>query len=323
MPVAPVAPKEKSPQASNPRMADHKSPWRGNWPWIGGAVLVCALLGAIVLLYHPASIDTANGNPASTVNTSAPLGTHIHSLISDPNNSQNLFVGGHGGAEVSHDLGRTFQPIPDLANFDAMAWSVAADGRHQVVSGHYGLRTSADAGLHWTDLTAQLPYSDTHAVGLDPTAPSHLYAYFVGFGVYTSTDAGMTWQLAGGTNMQMMGPILVSPGGAQLLAIDMMSGLVASTDGGHTWATRSVGLQAAWLAADPHNPQRILAAGGTAIELSGDGGATWTPVVGPLGAASVAISQDGTWRAVAMGGAGQPITYASTDQGQHWQQTTA
>src|SRR5258707_4015893 len=111
-----------------------------------------------------------------------------------------------------------------------MSWSMTPDGRHQVVSGHYGLRVSDDGGTTWDDRTSQEPDTDTHAVGMDPAAPSHLVAYVVGRGVFTSVDGAQQWQAAGGEALHLVGPILVSDGGRTLVASDFTHGVVRSTD---------------------------------------------------------------------------------------------
>lgn len=100
-----------------------------------------------------------------------------------------------------------------------MSWVISLDGQQMVTSGHYGVRLSRDGGRSWTDLTGHLPYSDVHALGVDPGSPSHC-AYAVGRGLLSSTDAGQSWSSRAGGSISLMGPILVSPGGERLVAAD-------------------------------------------------------------------------------------------------------
>ncbi len=255
--------------------------------------------------------------------TGAFVGGDLHSLVVVPDDPNSVFVGGHQSAAVSRDGGRTFQQVTGLQNSDAMAWSMSDDGSHQVVSGHGGLRTSADGGATWSDRTDQLPGSDVHAVGMDVTAPAHLWAYVVGTGVFSSTDGGQSWTAAGGSSLQLMGPILVRDSGASLLAVDMMQGLVDSRDRGRTWQPVAAGFQAMWIVADPNTPQHLLAAG-NGVMSSTDGGATWTSVASaPSGATAVAISKGAhpVWFAAVLSGDHASV-FRSGDAGASWQQMT-
>lgn len=251
------------------------------------------------------------------------MGADLHSLVVNPADPSQVFVGGHESAAVSRDGGRHFGQIAALQNADAMSWSIAPNGRTQVVSGHGGLRTSNDGGAQWTDETGSLPASDVHAVGLDPTSPMHLVAYVVGQGVFSSPDFGRSWTMAGGGSLSLMGPILVSPGGKQLIAADMMAGIVESDDGGARWSTISPGVQASWLTRDPNDAQHLLMAGSGLAE-STDGGRTWRALpAAPTGAAAVGIAGGAapTWYAATLDG-DHAVVFASADRGQRWEAVT-
>ncbi|MEP7104974.1 MAG: hypothetical protein ABI838_03905 [Chloroflexota bacterium] len=232
-------------------------------------------------------------HPGSTVGAGGVAVGDLHSVVIDPSDSNHIFVGGHVAAAETTDGGKSFHAVPGLENGDPMAWSVSTDGRIQVASGHMGLRTSADAGRTWTNLTAKLPYSDVHAVGMDPEHPSNWLAYVVGRGVYATTDAGQTWTSKGNANASLYGPILISPGGQSMTASGP-SGIVRSIDGGRTWIRLSP-LPATFLAADPSDPRHLYAAG-TQLTESLDGGANWRPLAGSLSGA----------RAIAVGGGTTP-----------------
>jgi len=241
--------------------------------------------------------------------TGAFVGGDLHSLVVDPTDSHHLYVGGHESAAVSRDGGRTFRQIPGLQHTDAMA------------SGHYGLRTSDDGGASWSDMTGSLPASDVHAVGLDPADPRHLWAYVASKGVYTSTDNGRQWELAGGASLSLMGAILVSPGGGELMAADMSNqSIVRSTDGGRNWAAGTSSMMAAWLARDPADAHHLLAAG-NGISESLDGGESWrslSSAPADVTAVAVAAGPKPMWYAAALEG-DHALVYSSTDRGAHWE----
>lgn len=236
--IAPPPKRAPGSKTSERRSQPASSPGVSKWMWLGAGAVGVAVV--VVLLVATGSHGGRGGSSTAPTN-GAYVGGGLHSLMVNPSDSHEVFVGGHQSAAVSHDGGRSFQQIAGLQNVDAMSWSIAPNGRTQVVSGHYGLRTSADGGSQWTDRTSSLPGSDVHAVGLDPSTPTHLVADLVGRGIFTSSDVGQTWRMVGGANLSLMGPILVGPGGKDLIANDMMSGLVESKDGGAHWSVLSQG----------------------------------------------------------------------------------
>lgn len=209
------------------------------------------------------------------------VGPDLHSILIDPSSPSRIFVGGHASAAVSGDGGRTLQQVSGLENVDAMNWLSSPDGQHQVVAGHYGVRTSGDDGRTWHDISGVLPRSDVHAAGMDPGAPSHLWAYVVGVGVAASTDSGQSWSVVGGQDLSLMGPMIVTAGGKQIVAADVQAGIVRSVDGGRSWNATDSAVQAFWMSVDPADSNHVLAVGRLLYE-SKDGGSS----LGSGGAAS-------------------------------------
>jgi photosystem II stability/assembly factor-like uncharacterized protein len=248
------------------------------------------------------------------------VGPDVHSILIDPRSPSHIFVGGHASAVVSTDGGRTLQQVNGLQNVDAMNWLSSSDGKEQFVAGHYGVRLSRDNGSSWGDLTANLPKADVHAAGMDPATPTHLWAYVVGMGVYASVDAGSSWSLAGGQTLFLMGPIIVTAGGKDLLATDMQAGVVRSRDGGRTWSPTAPDVLAFWMTVDPADPNHLLAVGRLLYETK-DGGSSWAPAATlPDGVRAVAIAPGATSTWFAGRWANQDASVlVSTDHGQHWQ----
>ncbi len=248
------------------------------------------------------------------------VGPDVHSILIDPSSPSRIFVGGHASAIVSTDGGRTLQQVSGLQNVDAMNWLSSPDGQQQLVAGHYGVRTSTDDGRIWRDITANLPGSDVHAAGMDPATPAHLFSYIVGMGVYASTDAGRSWSAVGGQDLSLMGPVVVSAGGQQLVAADMQQGIVHSADGGRTWNSTGSTVQASWISADPADSKHLLAVGSLLYE-STDSGSSWSPRgVLPQGVRAVAIAPgaNGSWYAGKWANDDAEIL-VSTDRGASWQ----
>jgi len=250
--------------------------------WYGAAAVgLGVVVAAILLLTHSSSPSVPGGTAAVAVGD-------LHSVVVDPTDSNHIFVGGHMAAAETKDGGKTFHSVPGLDQADPMAWSISANGRSQVASGHMGLRASNDGGTTWTNLTGKLPYSDVHAVGLDPANPANWFAYVVGRGVYATTDGGQSWSSRGNAQSNLYGPIVVSPGGQSLVASGP-TGIVRSTDGGRTWSKLSP-LSSGFLSADPADPSHLYAAGEKLSEGL-DGGATGGPLSGsPSGARAIAVA---------------------------------
>jgi hypothetical protein len=244
-----------------------------------GALAVVALAG-----YWWVTHASSSGPGVASVSVG-----DLHSVVVDPTDAGHIFVGGHAAAAETMDGGKTFHSVPGLDQGDPMAWSISPDGRTHVASGHMGLRTSTDGGKSWADLTANLPYSDVHAVGLDPDHPSNGVAFVVGRGVYATTDSGHHWTSRSNANANLYGPILISPGG-EVMTASGSSGVVRSNDSGRTW-TRISPLQASFLSADPTDPGHLYAAGAQPSE-SVDGGVTWH-FLGrvPNGARAIAVAR--------------------------------
>ena len=248
------------------------------------------------------------------------MGPDLHSILIDPGSPSHIFVGGHASAAVSSDGGRTLQQVTGLQNVDAMNWLSSRDGQRQLVAGHYGVRTSTDDGRTWQDITAALPKADVHAAGMDPAATTHLWAYVVGMGVYASADAGTSWSLVGGQELSLMGPIIATAGGKQLVAADVQSGIVQSVDGGRSWAAVAPDVRAFWMTADPGDANHLLAVGSLLYE-STDHGSTWKPIGAlPDGVRAVAIApgSNGPWYAGKWLN-GDAEVLISTDHGVNWQ----
>ena len=110
-----------------------------------------------------------------------------------------------------------------------------------------GVWKTTDAGQHWIPLTDGLANLTVSTLVFDPKNPSIIFAgqgekydYNPGLGILKSTDAGATWNLLPGTaglsNFAYVNRVVVSPLNSQRIYAATSTGLLATKDGGTTWA---------------------------------------------------------------------------------------
>ena len=133
-------------------------------------------------------------------------------------------------------------------------------------------------------------------------------------GLIESTDGGRSWQtlsLSGKADFHVL-----RARGRTVYGFDVAAErLLASGDGGRTWAERAVPEPLVDLAIDPGDPEHLLASGRAVLYRSVDGGMTWGPVASGVsgylawptpgrlfvatldGALLTTTSAEGPWRA--------------------------
>jgi photosystem II stability/assembly factor-like uncharacterized protein len=286
----------KQARASTRRVVPKTPWWRTRGATIGGIVGlgVLALIGFVVL---------SGGGNQTVVGAIvwATLGTRdVHSLAFDPSDAQHLYFGHHNGLLESRDGGRTWQPTA-LSGADAMNVRTGTGPALQI-AGHNVYMETADGGRTWTDVPNDLPGLDLHAFVVDPTDPSHTWAWAVGFGLFESTDRGRHWEPRQPGDWPVLA-IVKSSGSTTLVGVSG-AGLEASPDGGLTWqALTAPGGQIASLAAATDGS--VLLAGTTnGLYRSVDAGKSWQPTgftglaitvaIGPNDARVIAVVDDKT-----------------------------
>jgi photosystem II stability/assembly factor-like uncharacterized protein len=205
------------------------------------------------------------------------VGGDLHALAVDPENPEQVMVGGHGGAALSEDGGKTWEQMPDLEGADPMGWTIdPSDPQKMYVGGHPGFFRSENGGESWSMDNSGLPGTDVHGLGMDPGDPDILYASIVGAGLYRSPDAGESWEPTG-ADVGVMGPILVDPRSPETLYVAGMEGaFLRSEDGGKNWSELGTipGGMAMWVSQDREDPDTFYTAAG-AVYKSTDGGVNW------------------------------------------------
>lgn len=241
------------------------------------------LAGTLVVAVAVAGCGGGDSGDSSGVFTGVPLElqdpgpVHVHGLGYDEG-SGTLYIATHTGMFELSAAASTAVRIGDRHQ-DTMGFTLVEPGRF-LGSGHPDARD---------DLPSRL-------------------------GLIESTDRGRSWRtlsLSGEADFHVL-----SARGRSVYGFDVAAErLLASSDGGRTWAERAAPEHLVDLAIDPDDAEHLLASGGAVLYRSVDGGRSWSPaasgVAGYLawpvprrlfvatldGALLTATSAEGPWRA--------------------------
>src|SRR5205814_872863 len=158
-----------------------------------------------------------------------------------------------------------------------------------------------NAGTTFIPIWEHQPIASVGDLAIAPSNPKILYvgtgennarnSVAPGFGVYKSTDGGISWQSLGLEKTQHIGRIVVHPSNPNIVYVmveadsvrgakpqRLLSGLYRSTDGGKTWTWMSTidnrPFYFSQVRVDPKNPNRIYR-GAVDFQFSDDGGYSW------------------------------------------------
>ncbi len=185
--------------------------------------------------------DSTTGLPSTTVN----------SIVVDPTNSSNVFVG---------------------------TGSASSGG---------GVYKSTDSGVTWTSVSTGLPTSATNSLLIDPANPQILYAgagSSSSGGVWRTTNGGTNWSSMS-TGLPNKGVLALSfdPTTSTTLLAASIGGIYKTTNSGGNWSPLlTTNFSPLSIAVDPTNPNIIYfgseTLSGQGVFKSNDGGATWTAI---------------------------------------------
>jgi photosystem II stability/assembly factor-like uncharacterized protein len=111
-----------------------------------------------------------------------------------------------------------------------------------------GFWKTADGGLTWTNLSANLPTLGVSAILVHPTNPTTIFlgtgdrdaGDAPGMGVYKSTDGGATFTASNsGMGNATVGMMIMHPSDPNTILAATSGGIYKSTDGGTTWTRKS------------------------------------------------------------------------------------
>jgi hypothetical protein len=180
-----------------------------------------------------------------------------------------------------------------------------------------GVWKSTNGGVTFRPTFDDKPVSSMGALAVSPSDTMQVWAgtgeqnsrnsIEPGYGVYKSTDGGITWRLMGLEKTQHIGRIVVHPRNPNIVYVAALGaawktsperGLYKTEDGGQTWKlAKFISDRAGFIdvALDPSNPDVVWASSwerirgpyylksggpGSALWKSTDAGATWTEVKG-------------------------------------------
>jgi len=238
------------------------------------------------------------------------------------------------------------------ANLSGRSTCLAIDPNHPLTmwmgSAGGGIWKSTDGGSTWNPLGDQLKSLAVNALVLDPNDKSTLYAgtgegYFNidaigGFGMFKSTDGGVTWTVLPGTSgWSSVNRIAIQPGDSNVILVSVKyGGYYRSTDSGASWKKVLAVQSGHALAFCNSNPQRVI---GTIQDynfttktwfasavLSTDAGATWTKATGPLntlnGFSRIETAPVPNDETTVYASASDGLVYKSTDSGASYSEVT-
>jgi len=239
--------------------------------------------------------QTYGSGPGSRVNVSG----RVAAIAVDPSNAAHVLVGSAGGGIwESHDNGASWAPRTDYQPtlttgaiaFDpvqpATVYALTGEGDFYASLGA-GLLRSVDGGTTWGMLaTSPFVGQGGHRLVVSPHNHVRLFAA-ANWGIYVSTNSGITWTTAISTTAWDVAPNPTTAG--QWLAA-CADGIHESTNGGVAWSKVTLpGAPASWnrlaVAYAPSNGQIAYAwgaSGGQAYLWQRSGGA-WTAITPPAG----------------------------------------
>lgn len=234
----------------------------------------------------------------------ATLAFGVASITVDPTTKGLVYAGGSdifGKATLARSTngGQSWTPLaPNLFASAGDVWGITLEPGNPAAiwacveptpfgtnGGVYG---SLDGGQTWTR-SLPFPFPSGCSLAADPAAPGTLYAGIdlyltvatgvqISYGIWKTTDNGAHWnQVIAPTEQVNALAVDGGPPGRVYAGLQSLA-VIASQDGGATWASASAKLWATAVArvtASPTTPGELYAAAESNVVKSTDGGATW------------------------------------------------
>lgn len=223
-------------------------------------------------------VSTDNGSSWALKDSGMSAISHVYALDVSPSsdgiNSASIYAATYDGLYLSTNDGFTWTHI-DSALASTFVTALAVSGT-EIFAGMYnaGISLSTDNGKSWTFRGLEDAAVSKLAVYPDGKGGELLFAGG-GYGVYRSTDKGLTWRSSGITAQSIRCFAFM---GSNILA-GTSKGIYVSADGGTSWGDSDGGLADYSIDALAVSGTNIFA--GTATDgvfLSTDNGTTWKAV---------------------------------------------
>jgi photosystem II stability/assembly factor-like uncharacterized protein len=279
-----------------------------------------------------------------------PEGGTVYALAIDPDNHSVVYAGTNAGVLKSTDSGGHWspvnaglpQPTSAFVNGGPYIRSLAIDPQNTgtVYAGvsflgdelfaepsGRGVYRSDDGGNSWRAANTGIENRIPHALAIDPTTPTTLFAG-VKFGptgpahVFRSTDGGASWSLVLG-GFDFANALAIDPQTPATAYAGTSSGIFKTTDGGTTWAQMTVGVTGGIvtaLAISPADTSVVYAATrGGGVFKSVNAGERWTPINKGLTSLLVTtLAIDIQSPSTLYAGLETGAVFKTTDQGAAW-----
>jgi photosystem II stability/assembly factor-like uncharacterized protein len=271
-------------------------------------IFVAELIGAGVWLANSDASPLRTGAGSDGASLSSYRPPDLHALVVSPNDPQTITFGHHQGMLISRDGGATWRPLSGAAGKDAMGVALPPASMTALAAGHDVFMRSDDGGQTWSTVRPALPGTDIHGFTASATAPNTFYAYVVGFGLFKSSDGGVTWAAVGQPPGSTMSLAAARSGSAEVLFASTMEGMARSADGGRSWdALRDVPAGSVSAVGDI-----VYVADRSTVLASSDGGRTWQRRSFPRSAGLIAVAPANT-----------DLVYVVTDRREVWRSSDA
>jgi photosystem II stability/assembly factor-like uncharacterized protein len=241
----------------------------------------------------------------------------FHALAFKPDDPNIVYFGHHNGIMRSTNGGVDWKPI--LNQGDAMSLAVMPDQPNTVIAaGHLLLLRSDDRGATWRFIDSDLPYTDIHALAIDPQNPLHWFAFVVGYGLFRSEDGGAHWSaVAKSLPDTTMALVVVPANPMTVYAGTTDRGVLRSMDGGSTWSEANLRAKMAMtLTQDPRDPRIVYAGTEAGLMQETADGTRWEATGLNMDVMAVAISLANPQRMLVVDADGS--VYRSEDGGGSW-----
>jgi len=287
--------------------------------------------------YSGGNFLSEDGGRTWVVATQGYTGAQVQDLSVHPDATEGVYAimpSGlfHSADGVSGWEGLSYEPAISAEWYAVLALRASPEPVVLVSDGFEGaVFRSADGGCGWTavfDLRGQMGGPGNRhgfkALVAAPSQPDVVYAGMcidrvslqrgvrrASFGVYKSTDGGLTWREANDTHTasQNINVLAVAPGDDRTVYAGTVEGGVFKTiDGGASWRALNQGLRVLdvrALAIDPKNPQVLYAgAENGGVYKSIDGGTSWQ-------SSSSGMDPQAVVRAIVIDPASPQVAYAA------------